>query len=535
MMKKLLANAPIRQKLAAIILSITSVVLILGALQFLAYDYLLIRRDMVERLFLVAEVVGTNLTSALIDGDKETAQNILASLEAESVIVGGTVFDGERQIFIRHVVDEKIEQQEYEIFEDRWIETGEGSLTNQDWHYFSKGYLTVFKPVFSGEKKVGMVQVVAHTQVLYKKLVTFFTFVFFMGLLSFLVVIILSARLQRILTEPIYRLTEAMKHITRTKDYSLRVDRTSKDELGTLIDGFNTMLDEVHLKDEIVKMHKSELELEVKERTSELLKANLDLERTVHELNTAKDSAESSNIAKSSFLASMSHELRTPLNAVIGFSEVLLGEHFGSLNDRQKEYVCDVLSSGQHLLSLITEILDIAKIESGKDQIYLSPVNIRDLLDHSLIMIKEKAYKHNVGLEARTTKDVDDIEIMADMRKLKQVMFNLLSNAAKFTPDGGRIVVDVQEAGGEVVFSVSDTGVGIADDEKGKIFEEFYQSGGGIANKTPGTGLGLALARKYINAHGGKIWVESDGEGKGSTFVFTLPREIPLAGQAVSL
>jgi signal transduction histidine kinase len=231
----------------------------------------------------------------------------------------------------------------------------------------------------------------------------------------------------------------------------------------------------------------------------------------------------------------MSHELRTPLNAVIGFSEVLLGQHIGSINDQQQEYICDILSSGQHLLSLITEILDIAKIESGKEQISLSLINVQDLVDHSLVMIKEKVHKHGIALEVSMEGIVDELEITGDMTKLKQVLFNLLSNAAKFTPDGGKIMVEVQDKEADTVFRVSDTGMGISEDEQEKIFEEFYQTSGGIANKTPGTGLGLTLARKFVNAHGGRIWVESEGEGKGSCFILTLPKDVSLVDRAVSI
>ncbi len=260
---------------------------------------------------------------------------------------------------------------------------------------------------------------------------------------------------------------------------------------------------------EEVKTLNLELEEKVKERTKEL-------EETVQ-------AAEVANRAKSDFLAGMSHELRTPLNAVIGFSQVLQEQYFGKLNEKQVEYVTDILESGQHLLSLINDILDLAKIEAGKMELELSKVIIKDLLGSSLIMIKEKALAHGISLDIDTTGDLEGLEIMADERRLKQVMFNLLSNAAKFTPDGGAIRVESWKEGKELIISVSDTGIGIASEEQEKIFEEFYQATGGIRDKTPGTGLGLPLTRSIVEMHGGRIWVESEGRGKGSRFTFTLP------------
>ena len=260
---------------------------------------------------------------------------------------------------------------------------------------------------------------------------------------------------------------------------------------------------------EQVKTFNVELEEKIKERTKEL--------------EVAVKEAEAANQAKSEFLSGMSHELRTPLTSIIGFSQVLAEQYFGKLNDKQSEYVKDILDSGEHLLSLINDVLDLAKVEAGKVELELSSFNMKELLESSLVMIKEKASKHSISLEARISPTLDNLVITADQRKLKQVMFNLLSNAAKFTPDHGQITVEAERKGKKLIVSVTDTGIGVSPKYQRKIFEEFYQAHTGPKDKTPGTGLGLPLSRSFIEMHGGKIWVESKGKGKGSRFVFSLP------------
>jgi signal transduction histidine kinase len=222
---------------------------------------------------------------------------------------------------------------------------------------------------------------------------------------------------------------------------------------------------------------------------------------------------------KSEFLANMSHELRTPLNAIIGFSEVLAEKMFGEINDKQAEYLSDILESGRHLLSLINDILDLSKIEAGRMELEPADFNLPDAIENTLTLVRERAHRRGITL-ARTVDECLGM-VRADERKVKQVLLNLLSNALKFTPEGGRIDVRAEAKGDGTEISVTDTGVGIAPEDQAAVFEEFRQVGA-AAKKIEGTGLGLAISRKFIELHGGKIWVRSE-VGAGSTFTFTLP------------
>jgi signal transduction histidine kinase len=281
---------------------------------------------------------------------------------------------------------------------------------------------------------------------------------------------------------------------------------------------------------EQIKSFNVRLEEKVKERTLEL---------------------EAANKVKSDFLASVSHELRTPLNAIIGFSQVLINQHFGTLNQNQEEYVRDILESGERLHSLINDVLDLSYIEAGKVELELSQVKVSELLQNSLTMVKQKSLEHGISTDLQIPQELGDLQITADERNLKQVLFNLLSNAVKFTPDRGSIRVEanlisdfdeylssqdtktqrklknsqssIDNLQSSILISVADTGIGIAPEDQEKIFDEFYQVKSGIRDKTPGTGLGLSLTKRLVEMHGGRIWVESEGEGKGTRFGFLLP------------
>ncbi|HEY9593389.1 MAG TPA: ATP-binding protein [Spirochaetia bacterium] len=242
------------------------------------------------------------------------------------------------------------------------------------------------------------------------------------------------------------------------------------------------------------------------------------------QLRLASLAADAASRAKSELLAGMSHELRTPLTAIIGYAEILFYEYFGTVNERQKQQLDVILQCSHHLLNLINDILDISKIESGKTELELGSLNIGSVITQTAVLLKETAARQRVCIETVIPPEVTGLMVRADERRIKQVLFNLLSNALKFTPEGGRVEVAAQAGDGILTVTVTDTGIGIPRAELEKIFESFYQiKGRSEGGKVPGSGLGLSLARQIVELHGGRIWAESEGEGKGSRLTFTIP------------
>jgi signal transduction histidine kinase len=247
-----------------------------------------------------------------------------------------------------------------------------------------------------------------------------------------------------------------------------------------------------------------------------------EIKRTETLLREAKAVAESADHAKSALLAGMSHELRTPLNGILGFAQVLQAQYFGDLNEKQKEYVDDILSSGETLLGLIDRLLDIANLDTGDARLDLSAVQVDELLHDCLDLVRVKCEKHSIDLRLDLAPSVDGLVIETDPRKARQVMFLLLSNAVKFTPEPGSITVEA-DAGDELAVSVADTGVGMSRPDMEKAFDDFYQARNDRLVKTPGAGLGLSLVARLVKVLGGRVHGESKGKDQGSRFTFTLP------------
>ncbi|MBI5166799.1 MAG: GAF domain-containing protein, partial [candidate division NC10 bacterium] len=291
-----------------------------------------------------------------------------------------------------------------------------------------------------------------------------------------------------------------------------------------------------------LKEYSLSLEEMVRERTRELEETNVKLEKASRH--------------KSEFLANMSHEVRTPLNSIIGFSEILTDLKFGDLNERQARYVSNILISGKHLLQLINDLLDLSKVEAGRMDLQLEEFSLAKALEDSLTIIRPQADKKNLSLDLEME---GDISITADPVRFKQIMYNLLSNAVKFTPSGGSVrvtahlvhgsqftvdgmerfrepsTVNRERHGDFVEIAVHDTGIGIKPEDQERIFLPFQQVDGSLARRFEGTGLGLALTRQLIEMHGGSIWVQSEGEGKGSKFSFVLPLLPSLQSSVYSL
>jgi len=470
---RLLRQTSIRHKLMLTTMFISTAALLVVSLAYATYDMLAFRRTMTRNLSTLAQIIGTNSTAALVFDDPIAAEETLVALNAEPHIVASVLYASDGTVFAQYIRDSK----QAEFSPPQPEETS---------HRFEAAHLRLFRPILRDGEKIGTIYLLSGLQDMYARLLRT------LGISALAIVAALSfgfflwSRLQQVI-EPILHLAQTARFVSENKDYTVRAVKHSDDEVGMLTDDFNDMLEQIE--------------------------ADL-------ALRAAKEGAEAASQAKSEFLANMSHELRTPLNAIIGFSEVLLDKMFGDLNDKQEEYLHDIFTSGQHLLSLINDILDLAKIEAGKIELEPGVFDLREVLHGSLVMVRERAQLHDMSLSIEIADDIDTA--VGDERKVKQILFNLLFNAVKFTPDGGQVGMTAHTAGSEVRIAVWDTGIGIAPDDQERIFEAFQQVGGGLTAKAEGTGLGLALTRKLVELHGGTLSVQSALE-QGSTFTFTLP------------
>lgn len=494
-------NLSIERKLRTIIIIACMGAFFMLSSAFIVNEIVTFRKGMLHNISTLSDVVGINSTAAIAFQDQETLKELLDSLRAEPQVVAACIMTDKKSVLATF-----INSTEHDLANiSAWTAdaTAFAELVNEG-HRFSRTYFDYVRPIALNNKIIGSIFIRAGLQDLYYNLTV--SVIILIGLIISILILILfgSSKLQKLISNPIAKLVESMRQVTFEKNYSIRVKKNSNDELGVLADGFNEMLEQIQSRDKQLK-------------------------RSVSDLKNARDAAESASKAKSEFLANMSHELRTPLNHIIGFTELVVDKNFGDLNETQADYLNDVLSSSRHLLSLINDILDLAKVEAGKIELEIGEIDLKSLLERSLVMIKEKAMKQNLSIET----DLNKISatIQADERKVKQIVYNLLSNAVKFTPDGGVICLSaeyVKDKAGlsghdTIKISVQDNGIGIDQSQQAVIFNPFEQIDGSACRKYQGTGLGLALTRQFVELHDGSITVKSEGEGKGSTFSFTLP------------
>jgi signal transduction histidine kinase/CheY-like chemotaxis protein len=323
----------------------------------------------------------------------------------------------------------------------------------------------------------------------------------------------LSARLQFLVSRPILELAGAARRISLEKNYAMRVEKRSEDELGVLMEAFNAMLEQIQERDSRLARHRDQLEAEVAARTGDLVRLN-------SELRLAKERAEEATRLKSEFLANMSHEIRTPVNGIMGMTELALDTPLAA---EQRDYLQMVMSSAEALLAVINDILDFSKIEAGKLELHTAAYNLRDGLGEMLKTLGLRAHQKNLELLCDIAAEVP-AAVMCDPVRLRQVVLNLVGNGIKFT-GAGEVALRVEVAGRsaeevELHFAVHDTGIGISKDKQTAIFDAFVQADGSTTRNYGGTGLGLAICSRLVRMMNGRVWVESE-PGAGSTFHFT--------------
>jgi signal transduction histidine kinase/CheY-like chemotaxis protein len=349
--------------------------------------------------------------------------------------------------------------------------------------------------------------------------------------LAGLIAYALASRLQHAISRPISELIQVAHAVRESKDFSIRAERTTDDDFGSLIDGVNDMLADLEKRDRNLRLYENELEKRVRERTARL-------DAAVIEAQEAVGRAEQASRSKSDFLARMSHEIRTPMNGVLGMAELL--HHSATLDDRQRRYAATIYQSGHALLGIINDILDFSKIEAGKLELEKTPYNLRDIVEDAVEILAERAHTKGLELICDLPSNLD-ITVLGDAQRLRQVIINLLSNAVKFT-ERGEIKVSARQVGGDLLsalvrFEVTDTGKGIQPENLATIFESFAQEDNSTTRQYGGTGLGLAICKQLVELMGGEIGISST-PGVGSTFFFTAPlaadptavRELPAGG-----
>jgi len=490
----------------AVLTSSLAVALSLGS--FLVYDLISFRQLLSQDLITQAQIISYNSAAAMAFKDVSAAEGTISALTAKADVVAAVLYTTDGKIFARY------------------SRSGGAlrvlpAIVGKNGYRLNGNYIDVFNDVKLKGERVGTLFLQSDLERWKMRARRNAGIFVILGLSAGLFAWFVSFRLQTLVSGPILHLDQTMQAISQDRNYAVRAVKSTGDEIGRLIVGFNRMLSEIQHRDAALQRANDDL----KARTGELEQETVHRREAQQELLNAKHAAEQASRAKGSFLANMSHELRTPLNAIIGYSEMLEEE---THDTGQAETVRDlrkIQTAGRHLLSLINDVLDLSKIEAGRMALHLETFELRPMAKEMVEALLPAAEKNFNRIVVSLADDLGSMH--ADAAKVRHILFNLLSNACKFT-DHGIITFDVQRQEGNpnrFVFRVTDTGIGMTPEHQWKLFQYFAQADASIARKYGGTGLGLAISSRFAEMMQGNIHVDSR-PGEGSTFTLDLPAAV---------
>jgi len=499
----------ISRKLTWMNMLVSGAALLLACAAFIAFDMITFRQTMLRNLSTQAQIIGSNSVSALLFNDPQSAENTLLALKAAPNILSAQVYVPDGRPFASYSRDRGRYNPVLPPIPSGQTET----------HWTEDDQIALVRLIVLDGKPIGAVYIRSDLQELHSRFQRYAIIAAIVLSACLLAALLISSIFRKAVADPIVDLSKIAKVVSQDKNYSVRATPIrSPAELAILIDAFNEMLTQIQQSERALRKAHDELEQRVQERTAELETAKKEVEEFSHTILLAKEEVERGSKFKDQFLSTMSHELRTPLNAVLGFSDLLADERYGPLNDRQQRYVTHIHTGGKHLLKLISDILDLSKIEAGRMELTREHVTVASAFAEVISGLHPLAEKKS---QALLQKVEPNLHVYADAMRFKQILMNLVANAIKFTSERGRIELVARRVQDQARMEVRDNGPGIPPDQQQRIFEAFVrltQTG----SATEGTGLGLAITSRLVELHGSKLAIESQ-PGEGTSFYFSLP------------